>query len=104
MQKDGSGRLDFIQNMEYKFLELLTLDFVMVSEETLRQNITFRYNSVKAKCLFLQGKLKDVSDMVKIKNPSLLLAMQKGGPGAGGQHNTNRMNSSVYSTSSKFNR
>ena len=99
LQKDGTGRLDFIQNMEYKFLELLTLDFAMVSEENLRQNITFRYNSVKAKCLFLQGKLKDVSDMVKLKNPSLLLQMQKGG----GQ-STNRMNSSVYSTASKYNR
>ena len=36
MQRDGTARLDFIQNMEYKFVELLSCDFEASSEETVR--------------------------------------------------------------------
>ena len=48
MQRDGRARLDFIQNMEYKFVELLSGDFIASPEETVRQQITFRYNSIKS--------------------------------------------------------
>jgi len=78
MQRDGQARLDFIQNMEFKFLELLSLDFLAASEESIRQNISFRYSLLKAKTQVLQGKLKEVSSMLKVKNPSLLMQLQKG--------------------------
>jgi len=78
MQTDGQARLEFIQNMEFKFLELLSLDFLAAPEEVIRQNISFRYSLLKAKSQVLQTKLKDVSSLLKIKNPSLLLQLQKG--------------------------
>ena len=78
MQRDGQARLDFIQNMEFKFLELLSLDFLATPEELIRQNISFRYSFLKAQAQVLQNKLKDVSSMLKVKNPSLLLKLQKG--------------------------
>ena len=28
MQKEGTERLDFIQNIEYRFIELLSIDFI----------------------------------------------------------------------------
>jgi len=78
MQRDGQARLEFIQNMEFKFLELLSLDFLASPEELIRQNISFRYSLLKAKSQVLETKLKDVSALLKIKNPSLLLQLQKG--------------------------
>mmetsp|Transcript_49778 Transcript_49778/g.41983 ORF Transcript_49778/g.41983 Transcript_49778/m.41983 type:complete len:130 (+) Transcript_49778:152-541(+) len=42
MSRDGLARLDFIQNMEYKFVELLTLEYMASSEEQVRQQITYR--------------------------------------------------------------
>lgn len=36
MNKDGRATLDFIQNIEYKFIELISLDFVASSEEVIR--------------------------------------------------------------------
>jgi hypothetical protein len=36
MQRDGQARLDFIENLEYKFLEMLTLDFIAAPEEIVR--------------------------------------------------------------------
>ena len=44
---DGRARLDFIQNMEYKFVELLSATFVRSSDEVVRQHITYRYNALK---------------------------------------------------------
>ena len=77
MQKDGKGRLDFIQNMEYKFIELLSCDVVASGEEIVRQHITYRYNSVKSKLALMQARLQDINSLVKVKNPSLLLQLQK---------------------------
>lgn len=37
------------QNMEYKFIELLSCDFRQSSEEVIRQQMSFRYNALKSK-------------------------------------------------------
>lgn len=77
MQRDGQARLDFIQNIEYKFIELLSCDFQAGSEETIRQQITYRYNAVKSRLALMQARLQDISALVKVKNPSLLLQLQR---------------------------
>ncbi|CAJ1367820.1 unnamed protein product [Effrenium voratum] len=84
MQRNGHARLDFIQNMEYKFVELLSLSFNASPEEVVRQQITFRYNSVKGRLALMQARLQDMSALVKVKNPSLLLQLQKEKPKAAG--------------------
>ena len=77
MQRGGRAHLDFIQNMEYKFVELLSVAFVASDEETVRQNIAFRYNSVKSRLALMQARLQDINALVKIKNPSLLMQLQR---------------------------
>jgi len=82
----AEGRLDFIQNMEYKFVELMSCAFERSPEEVTQQHISFRYNSIKQKLAQTQAKLFEIQTLVKTKNPSLLLQLQKsgGGGGAGG--------------------
>lgn len=75
MDKHGYAKLDFIQNIEYKFIELLSCAFQASTEETVRQSITYRYNSVKSKLQLMEARLKDVNNLVKVKNPSLLLQL-----------------------------
>jgi hypothetical protein len=77
MQKDGNARLDFIKNIEYKFIELLSLDFVNSPDDVVRKYISFKYSSLKSKILLLQDRINNISNIVKIKNPSLLLQIQK---------------------------
>jgi hypothetical protein len=77
MQADGRARLDFIQNMEYKFVELLSVDFLRATDDAIRQHITFRYNTMKARLQVLQTRLHEVNNIVKTKNPSLLLQVSK---------------------------
>lgn len=55
-------------------------------EDVVRQSITYRYNSVKSKVQLMEARLKDVNNLVKIKNPSLLLQLQKGAPNAHQSH------------------
>lgn len=52
MQPDGFGKLEFIENLEYKFIELFNVDFLASPEEVVRHSITYRYNIIKVK-LFL---------------------------------------------------
>jgi len=56
MQQDGYGRLDFIENLEYKFIELFSVDFLASTEETIRHSITHRYNLIKVKLFLVQVK------------------------------------------------
>ena len=77
MQKEGTARLDFIQNIEYKFIELLSIDFVNSPDDTVRRQIAYRYNALRSKLELMQNRIQTISNIVKIKNPSLLLQIQK---------------------------
>eukprot|EP00756_Hemistasia_phaeocysticola_P065307 Hpha_TRINITY_DN8469_c0_g1::TRINITY_DN8469_c0_g1_i1::g.34668::m.34668 len=81
LQRDGNAVLEFIQNMEYKFVELLALPFRESPEHMIRSQITFRYNALKSRLAVMQARLQDVNALVKVKNPSLLLQLQRAAPG-----------------------
>lgn len=68
--------LEFIQNMEYKFVELMTCSFERASEEVVQHQITYRYNTVKQRLAVMQARLFELNNLVKTKNPSLLLQLQ----------------------------
>ncbi|KAF8822013.1 hypothetical protein IE077_001230 [Cardiosporidium cionae] len=77
IQPDTIGKLDFVQNMEYKYIELLSLECLQASGEETRRSIAFRYNVLKSKAALLQARLHDIATVVKIKNPALFLLLQK---------------------------
>ena len=77
MQKEGTARLDFIQNIEYKFIDLLSIDFVNSPDDTVRKQIAYRYNALRSKLELMQNRIQTISNIVKLKNPSLLLQIQK---------------------------
>ena len=81
MNRAGHARLDFIQSLEYKFVELLSVDFLRSGDEEVRQSIQWRYNMLKAQIGGMQAHLQEVNNLVKVKNPSLLLQLQGGAPG-----------------------
>ena len=69
--------LDFIQNIEYKFIELLSIDFVNSPDDTVRKQIAYRYNALRSKLELMQNRIANINNIVKLKNPSLLLQIQK---------------------------
>ena len=80
MNRDGNARLDFIQNLEYKFVELLSVSFLASPEAAVREHISFRYQAVRTKLAATQAKLNEVVNIVRVKNPSLLLSLQTKAP------------------------
>lgn len=77
------ARLDFIQNMAYKFVELMSLSFQRSPEETVQRQITYRYTVIKQRLSAVQSRLLEITSLVKTKNPSLLLQLHKGCGGGG---------------------
>ena len=77
--------LSLPHKQSFKFIELLSVMFMRSPDDVIRQHIAFRYNSQKSRVAVLQAKLHDVVNLVKVKNPSLLLQLQKPAPIGGSQ-------------------
>jgi len=82
MERDGKGHLNFVQNMEYKFVELLSLEMNESPEHIIRQHISFRYNSMRSRVGILNARLQEVSTIIKMKSPSLLVHLSRAVSGA----------------------
>eukprot|EP00758_Cryptobia_borreli_P003704 Tbor_TRINITY_DN3931_c0_g1::TRINITY_DN3931_c0_g1_i1::g.835::m.835 len=65
---DGTASLEFIQNVEYKFIDLLVLPFHESPDSVIRQDITYRYNALRSRLSLMTGKLQDVSALVKLRS------------------------------------
>ncbi len=73
MNRDGNARLDFIQNLEYKFVELLSVSFLQSAEAVIREHISFRYRAVREKLTLTQARLNEVTNIVSARARALLL-------------------------------
>ena len=54
----------FQQNMEYKFVELMSCQFQASSEDHIKQQVTYRYNAVKSRLALMQARLADINALV----------------------------------------
>lgn len=75
--RNTTPNIEFVQNLEYKYLQLLSLDCEQASDDLIRSNITYRFSTLKAKHTYLKNKLRDITAVLKLKNPSLLLSLLK---------------------------
>jgi hypothetical protein len=66
IEREGLARLDFIQNMEYKFVELLSCNFIASPEDVIRAHICFRYNTLKSRLALVQARLQDIESLIKV--------------------------------------
>jgi hypothetical protein len=73
MNRDGNARLDFIQNLEYKFVELLSVSFLQSPEAAIREHISFRYQTVRAKLALTQARLNEVTNIVSTGNCNYII-------------------------------
>ncbi|KAG8463075.1 hypothetical protein KFE25_001848 [Diacronema lutheri] len=75
--RDGRAHLDFIQNLEYKFVELLSVEVSQSDDPVVRQSVAFRYQALKARVALMHARLQDVNALIKLKSPALLAQMQR---------------------------
>jgi hypothetical protein len=69
--------LKIIQKTEYKNIELISFEFDCANEDSVRQHVTFRYGSMKSKLALMEGRYQDIREIIRLKNPSLLLHIDK---------------------------
>jgi hypothetical protein len=72
MNRSAPHTLRIIENIEYKSIELLSLDFELTDSELKKQNLSYRFSLLKSKNLRIEDKIKDLLSMLKLKNPNLL--------------------------------
>ncbi|CDR94190.1 hypothetical protein, conserved [Babesia bigemina] len=65
----GEGTLQFVQNADYKFIELLECNLQRANEFRIVENITYRYNTLKERLNHFGKHLEDVSTYLKTKDP-----------------------------------
>jgi hypothetical protein len=75
--KISEHRLDIIENLEYKRIVLLSLDFIELDEEMLKNYVIYRFTKIKMNKQIINKKLKDVLSLLKIKNPQVLIEIDK---------------------------
>lgn len=80
MHEDETAILDFVQNMEYKFVELMSCLFIKSDDIVVKSHVTYRYNAMKQRQQTSQTKHDELYKVVRMKNPSLLLQFQHDSP------------------------
>ncbi|RHW68736.1 hypothetical protein DPX39_100086300 [Trypanosoma brucei equiperdum] len=58
---DGTAKMEFVENLEYKIINVLSLPFRASPEEVVREQIGYRYSAVRARLAILTAQLKSAT-------------------------------------------
>ena len=72
MNSDSTANLNFFQMLEYKRLSLLEVVLNMGEEDEINAHASFRYKMKSLELSESLNKLKDLVNIVKKENPSLI--------------------------------
>lgn len=75
---NGDATLQMIQNLEFKFCELLALPFCESPENVVRQHVTYRYNAMRSRLSIMTAKLQDVQALVRVRDPQVQRSLADG--------------------------
>jgi hypothetical protein len=76
--RDRNSTLQIIQNMEFKFVELLAMPLRESEEAKIKAHITYRYNAMRSRLSIMTAKLQDVSALVKVRDPAVKRELWEG--------------------------
>jgi len=81
------ARLTFMQDLQFKFVELCSLGFEQTRTQTVQQNASDRYHALAAHAAALDSELDALTAFVRRRHPGLLLQFQHHwqGEGCGGE-------------------
>ena len=77
LNKDGLAKMELFENLQHKFGELISLNFKPVSDDMIRQQITYRYNAMRATNEIVEERIDIVNNVLKDLDPQLSLEVQK---------------------------
>ena len=72
IRKDGISQLQFIKGSDFKFLELLLLDFKNSSDDIIQKHMLYRFAYLKAKLDYNKKAIKAAGDVIMECNPEII--------------------------------
>ena len=72
IKSDKKAKMELLENLEYKFGELINLDFVPASDDLIREQISYRYNSMRAVHEITQSRIEIINNVLKDYDPQLI--------------------------------
>ena len=72
IQKDGISKLQFIKGSDFKFLELLLLEFKNSPDELIKKHMIYRFAYIKSKLEYDKKALKVSGDVILECNPDIM--------------------------------
>ena len=77
IKEDKMAKLEIMENLEYKFAELISLNFSPVSKDFIHKQIIYRYNSMRGLFDMTQNRINIINGVLKDTNPSLISEVKK---------------------------
>lgn len=72
IQKEGISKMQFIKNSDFKFLDLIKLQFNNSPDEIIRKHILYRFGYVKSKLEYDKKIIKIAGDVILDCNPDVM--------------------------------
>ena len=73
MNSDSTATLNFYQVLEYKKLSLLELNMKLGDETEINKHVSYKYKLVSYQLAKSKDKLREVVEILKQHNPSLIV-------------------------------
>ena len=70
-------KFEVLQNVEYKNVSLFSMECKPAGEVQTKRLASFRYQLLRARLSDCQSRLAEVHNLIKLKNPSLLLQLHQ---------------------------
>jgi len=77
IHKNGMGVLTFSEALEFRTVDILSLNFVPTNDLLIRKSIIFRFNTMKSRYKLIERKINDLLSTLQEKNPLLLTYLKK---------------------------
>lgn len=77
IKSDKKAVMELLENLEYKFVELININFVPASDDLIREQISYRYNSMRATHEITQSRIEIINGVLKDHDPQLINEVRK---------------------------
>jgi hypothetical protein len=77
IKSDKKAVMELLENLEYKFVELININFVPASDDLIREQISYRYNSMRATHEITQSRIEIINGVLKDHDPQLITEVKK---------------------------
>ena len=72
IKADKKGNLELLENLEYKSVQLINIDFSPASKDLISKQISYRYNSLRAIENITDNKIEIINGVLKDCDPQLI--------------------------------